>query len=127
MIQKILGSQNVTVHVGNDGFEAVSMIEKNKGAPYDVVFMDVQMPGCDGLQATRLIRAWEKETGHQPHFICALTAHANQRDVDECFYAGMDRYLSKPLNMQDIRDVLLLEIPERAEVSTSRGGNTLER
>ena len=42
MIQKILGSQNVTVHVGNDGFEAVSMIEKNKGAPYDVVFMDVQ-------------------------------------------------------------------------------------
>lgn len=106
MIQKILGSENVMADVANDGFEAVTLVTKSDGRPYELVLMDVQMPGCDGLEATRRIRAWESETGQKPLYICALTAHANQSDVDECIKCGMDRYLSKPVNLQDLRDLL---------------------
>ncbi len=72
---------------------------------YDLVLMDVQMPLMDGLEATRLIRDREKETGaHQP--IVALTAHAVKGDEERCKEAGMDSYLAKPIRPEELDAVL---------------------
>jgi two-component system sensor histidine kinase/response regulator len=69
--------------------------------PFDLVLMDVQMPDMDGLEATRAIREWEREAStHLP--IIALTAHALQGDVERCLTAGMDGYVSKPMNPEDL-------------------------
>jgi two-component system, sensor histidine kinase and response regulator len=67
--------------------------------------MDVQMPGMDGLEATRAIR--ESETGTSRHIpIIALTAHAMKGDQDRCREAGMDAYLSKPIHSADLLDMV---------------------
>lgn len=112
MIQKVLGAANVTVHIASDGFEAISMVKKSvpELGSYHLILMDVQMPGCDGLEATRKIREFETATPTMnPHFICALTAHANKSDVDHCMESGMDKYMSKPVNLEDFRELLLVE------------------
>ena len=114
MIQKVLGNDNVDVHVANDGFEAIALVEKNAPlhGPYHLILMDVQMPGCDGLEATKKIREWEEKTNAtKKHFISALTAHANKADVEHCIQVGMDKYMSKPLNLEDFRELLLVEVP----------------
>ena len=68
------------------------------GNPYDLVLMDVQMPGMDGLQAARRIRATEAAAGDRPVRMLALTANAQTEDRDACLAAGMDGLLVKPLD-----------------------------
>jgi len=117
MVQKILGADNVDVHVANDGNEAINMVTKHTpdAGPYHVILMDVQMPNCDGLEATTKIREWEESSkAVNLHFICALTAHANKSDVEACIKSGMDKYMSKPLNLEDFRELLLTEIANHA-------------
>ena len=81
-----------------NGKEAVAAVEKNS---FDLVFMDVQMPEMDGLEATAIIRANEKTSGsHIP--IIAMTAHAMIGDREQCLEAGMDGYLSKPISAQEV-------------------------
>jgi PAS domain S-box-containing protein len=78
------------------------------GVPYDLVLMDVQMPGMDGLEATRRIRAIEVEAGEagQPTPVVALTANAYAEDRAACLAAGMDSLLVKPLDRERLRDAL---------------------
>jgi signal transduction histidine kinase/CheY-like chemotaxis protein len=78
-----------------DGLEAVEAVRR---VPYDVVFMDLQMPELDGLDATRQIRA-EHPQGRRPRII-ALTANAYDEDREACLAVGMDDYLSKPLKTE---------------------------
>jgi two-component system sensor histidine kinase/response regulator len=74
-------------------------------ADFDVIFMDVQMPVMNGLDATRAIRVREGALGrHTP--IVALTAHAIKGDREMCLEAGMDDYLSKPIQTSQLREVL---------------------
>ncbi len=81
------------VTVANNGLEAVKAVEQEQ---FDVVLMDVQMPECDGLQATQLIRQQEQQTQtHVP--IIAMTAHALKGDEERCLASGMDAYLTKPI------------------------------
>jgi CheY-like chemotaxis protein/HPt (histidine-containing phosphotransfer) domain-containing protein len=81
------------VTVVSDGLRA---IEEWKKDHYDLVFMDVQMPKMDGLEATRVIRRLDRERGgHTP--IIALTAAAMKEDVEACHQAGMDGHVAKPI------------------------------
>ncbi len=85
--------------LANNGVEAIKKLNQKK---YDVVLMDVLMPEMDGLEATRFIR---KSQLHQP-VIVAMTANALARDREECMNAGMDFYLSKPLNLKELVNLL---------------------
>jgi len=91
-----------TADVTRNGVEAVEAMADHA---YDIVFMDVQMPVLDGLNATRRIRA-EFPTEHQPYII-ALTANAMAGDEERCIQAGMDAYLSKPLSKERLAMALM--------------------
>ncbi len=80
---------------------------RSAGAPYDLVLMDLHMPGIDGLEATRRIRAAETETGRRTPII-ALTANAFSEDREACLAAGMDSFLVKPLDREQLLAVLNL-------------------
>ncbi len=84
-----------------NGLEAVAAVRR---MPYDVVFMDLQMPELDGLGATRQIRS-DHPDGRRPRII-ALTANAFDEDREECLSAGMDDYLSKPLQREPLEAAL---------------------
>ena len=88
--------------VAGNGAEALDELAHGV---FDLVLMDVQMPDVDGLEATRRIRARERETGgHVP--IIAMTAQALQGDRERCLAAGMDDYLSKPVRARQLYDVI---------------------
>jgi two-component system, sensor histidine kinase and response regulator len=90
------------VTVATDGRQAVALWEKQA---FDVVLMDVQMPIMDGLEATRVIRARERNTDrHVP--IVAMTAHAMKGDRERCLAAGMDHYVSKPIRAARLFEAL---------------------
>jgi CheY-like chemotaxis protein len=90
---RLLERSGHSVSVAANGRDAVSLFEKYH---YDAVLMDVQMPEMDGLEATRLIRRVESESGSHRHTpVIALTAHAMSGDEESCIEAGMDSYLSK--------------------------------
>ena len=85
-----------------DGREALTAVAQ---IPYDVVLMDVQMPGMDGLEATRALRRRELASGeHIP--VVAMTANAMLGDREACLEAGMDDYVSKPIRPQDLYSAL---------------------
>ena len=94
--------------VAQNGLEAVRRAERGI---YDVILMDVQMPGMDGFESARRIRAieTEKQMGATP--IVAMTAHVLERDRDQCFEAGMDAFIPKPFEPAMLRDVLAGYIP----------------
>jgi two-component system sensor histidine kinase/response regulator len=86
------------VMVANTGKEALAALEKQ---PFDLVLMDVHMPEMDGIETTAAIRAKEQATGqHLP--IIAMTASAMKGDRERCLDAGMDGYVSKPFNAQEL-------------------------
>jgi CheY-like chemotaxis protein len=102
LIVGLLSRWGHSVTLAGDGREA---IEAWKSNTFDLVLMDVQMPNLDGLQATRLIRDREQRKGGHIRII-AMTAHAMEGDRQRCLDAGMDGYLSKPVRMQELFDVL---------------------
>ncbi|HZI24501.1 MAG TPA: response regulator, partial [Chryseolinea sp.] len=93
-----LGYKNV--EVAENGLEAV---EKFNEQFYEVILMDVQMPEMDGLEATRLIRTKQ----YQQPVIISMTANAMQDDKEMCLSAGMDDYISKPINLDQLVDALM--------------------
>jgi two-component system, sensor histidine kinase and response regulator len=98
LVTTLLKKRGHDVHAVEDGYAAV---EADSAARYDVIVMDVQMPRMSGLEASVSIRARERGTvRHVP--ILALTAHAMQGDRERCLNAGMDGYLTKPINVDDL-------------------------
>ena len=94
------------VELAADGKQATEMV---RATPYDLVFMDCQMPVMDGYAATAEIRRAEDPANHQ--VIVAMTAHAMQSDRDRCIAAGMDDYVSKPVNRAEVVAILERHIP----------------
>jgi signal transduction histidine kinase/DNA-binding response OmpR family regulator len=78
-------------------------LEMARNHPYDLILMDVQMPEMDGFEATAAIRAWELSHDRRTPIV-ALTANAMKGDRELCLNAGMDGYLTKPINMGDLRN-----------------------
>jgi len=89
------------VEVVGDGEAVLSAVSRRS---FDVVLMDVHMPKCDGLEATRLLRRREGDTRRLP--IIALTANAMKGDEGACLAAGMDAYLAKPVTVKALSDLL---------------------
>jgi signal transduction histidine kinase/DNA-binding response OmpR family regulator len=105
---RLLERLGCTVDVASNGHEALKMVQS---IPFDLVFMDCQMPEMDGFEATRAIRAWENTSrvGLSPATqlpIVALTANAMQGDRERCIQAGMNDYITKPLSRADLARVL---------------------
>ena len=100
-----LGHRPIVVANGIEAIE-VWQAAHAAGTPFDRVLMDVHMPGLDGLEATRRIRAVEAETGTARTPILALTANAFAEDRDACYAAGMDGFLVKPLDRESLATAL---------------------
>lgn len=100
MISSIL--PNIEIEEAKTGKEAYEMAMKNR---YDMIFMDVQMPEMDGNDATRLIREFEKTLNiHTP--IIALTAGALKEEKQKCLDAGMDEFLTKPIDTKKLKETI---------------------
>jgi signal transduction histidine kinase/CheY-like chemotaxis protein/HPt (histidine-containing phosphotransfer) domain-containing protein len=104
LIKSLLARYGHTATVVGNGEEALQEWQKNPGS-YDLIFMDIQMPVMDGFQATRRIRELETMQGGAIPII-AMTAYAMKEDMDKCRAAGMDDYISKPFQAEDILAVL---------------------
>jgi signal transduction histidine kinase/CheY-like chemotaxis protein len=95
--------------VANDGEEVLSALEKQR---YDLIFMDVQMPKLDGLEATRQIRQkWTQAT--ESPYIIAMTAHALQGYREQCIAAGMNDYVTKPIKLEELENAINRCLEER--------------
>jgi PAS domain S-box-containing protein len=101
VIKKILEKQGHVVRVVGSGNEVVSAVTYE---PFDIVFMDVQMPGMSGLEATQMIKNNTSE--EKCPIIIAVTANALQGDREKCLEAGMDEYLSKPIRSETVTEMI---------------------
>jgi two-component system sensor histidine kinase/response regulator len=111
LIARLLEKRGHTVVLVRNGREALEAMDKQS---FDIVLMDVQMPELDGFETTRLIRKREEASGvHLP--IIALTAHAMQGDKERCLACGMDGYIPKPVQPED----MFLEIDRFRKDDTS--------
>ena len=97
---KILKKVNIQPVIANNGLEAVNAV---RSEPFDLVFMDIQMPEMDGITATQIIRA---EEGFQSLPIIAMTAHAMVGDRERSLEAGMNEHIIKPIKPRDLFTVL---------------------
>jgi CheY-like chemotaxis protein len=94
---------NLTYDISNDGLEAIEMYKK---ASYDLILMDENMPYMNGIEAAKNIVIYEKENGLKHTPIVALTANALKGDREKFLEAGMDEYLTKPLDKKRLIEVL---------------------
>ncbi len=101
LVRRLITRLGHRVEIAGDGAAAVAAFAREH---FDVVFLDVQMPEVDGLEAARRIRALEAGARRTP--LIALTAHAMERDRERCIAAGMDDYLTKPLDPEALAAAL---------------------
>ncbi|MBS0287653.1 MAG: two-component sensor histidine kinase BarA [Proteobacteria bacterium] len=101
LVAALLENLGVKADCANNGFEALKFI-KNKN--YDLIFMDIQMPGMDGIEVTNRIRSEESPGTHIP--IIALTAHALTTEREAVLRAGMDDYLTKPIDEKELQRII---------------------
>jgi CheY-like chemotaxis protein len=115
---KILERRGHVVAVAQNGREALEAVQ---AANFDLVLMDVQMPEIDGIEATRRIRSWERAAGRRT-MIAAMTAHAMIEDRKRCLEAGMDAFVTKPLQIAELAAVL----KQASDVASGEAPPTLE-
>jgi CheY-like chemotaxis protein len=114
---RLLRKLGCVVEVAHNGNEALQKATANS---YDVILMDVHMPGMDGLEATRLIRSAEQNGQHCP--IVALTASAMDEDRARCLRAGMDDFFVKPVQLEDLHELLRRHV-HSSRIDQNRGSS----
>ncbi len=98
---RVLGKRGHTVVIVGNGREALAALDEPGQRRFDLILMDVQMPEMDGFEATEIIRARDRSAGtHLP--IIAMTAYAMKGDAERCLAAGMDGYVSKPIQVDQL-------------------------
>ena len=102
VIRRLLEKRGHAVSLVVNGQEAVQAVGRET---FDLVLMDVQMPEMDGLEATAAIRLAERGNGRHQRIV-AMTAHALKDDAARCLAAGMDGYLSKPIQLEEFTEIL---------------------
>lgn len=113
--RRFLERMGLTVTVANDGAEAVNAYQANyfdMTNAFDMIFMDLQMPVMDGYEATRRIRDFEAWNPRKP--IIALTANAMSGQMERCIASGMDGFLTKPIQIELLREVVDKHCPKAA-------------
>ena len=106
---RMLGKMGHSIVVANNGHEALYLLAQQK---FDLVLMDIQMPEMDGLTATQKIREGEAQ-GRSRIPIIAVTAHAMKGDRERCVGAGMDGYITKPINGRALEEAIAAVVPGR--------------
>jgi CheY-like chemotaxis protein len=105
VVKRMLTKDGYEVDIANNGEAVLNKVEKQ--GPYDLIFMDCQMPHMDGYEATRRIRALEQNISSPKRIpIIALTANAMLGDREKCLEAGMDDYIAKPVKKEAIAEML---------------------
>lgn len=120
IMKRMLGLEGIRdVELAVNGEQAVAKVEDaiRRGVHYDIVFMDIQMPYMDGLQATKVIRT---QLGYT-YPVVALTAFADEENAQQCTEAGMDSFLEKPIMRGSLRDILEEYCGEWALMSPQNG------
>ncbi|MBF0357639.1 MAG: response regulator [Magnetococcales bacterium] len=121
VIQGMLQRYGLNVEFAKNGSEA---LEKLTTSHYDLVFMDCQMPEMDGFDACRAFRNKEGKGHHTP--IVALTAYAMAEDRKKCLDAGMDDYLSKPINGSSLSSALIRWLGKESRADTGKENSSLD-
>jgi two-component system sensor histidine kinase BarA len=124
LVQTLLGDMGAQVSTASSGYEA---LEKAQQESFDLILMDVQMPGMDGRQTTEAIRQHESEHGQPPTPIVALTAHALANEKRALLQSGLDDYLTKPISERQLAQVVLkwtgLALRNQGPEQTSESAN----
>ncbi len=118
----LLQKQGLSVDVADNGLLALEAVQTKK---YNLVLMDVQMPEMDGLEATRRIREFEGSSRHTP--IIAMTAHAMKGDRERCLAAGMDDYVTKPLEPKQVLATIELWLSGDQSLQVEMEGPAVEK
>jgi signal transduction histidine kinase/DNA-binding NarL/FixJ family response regulator len=115
LIKRVLEDHGITVELANNGLEA---FEKRRSNHYDMLFMDIQMPVMDGIEATHEILDYEEDE-NIPHVpIVALTANALKGDRERFLAEGMDEYITKPIETAELLYVLNKFLSDKAKIVT---------
>lgn len=114
LVSSLLEDMGVSVDCANSGFEALECINRKK---YDLILMDIQMPGIDGIEVTSRIRLNESPGQHIP--IIALTAHTLAIEREAVIRAGMDDYLTKPIDELELQRIIRVWTKERVETTVA--------
>ncbi|MBT8344433.1 MAG: response regulator, partial [Sulfurovum sp.] len=124
LIKRILEEHGITVDIANNGLES---FEKRRSGNYDLLFMDIQMPVMDGIEATHEILDYEEdeELAHVP--IVALTANALKGDRERFLSEGMDEYITKPIETTELLYVLNKFLSDKASSHTKEPANVEEK
>ncbi len=107
---EFLGTLGIKPDIAANGSEAVAMAAER---PYDIIFMDIQMPVMDGLEAARRIREQEAEAGTVRTPIIAMTANAMSGDREKSLEAGMNAHITKPIDLQELEKTIVQWLPDR--------------
>jgi light-regulated signal transduction histidine kinase (bacteriophytochrome)/DNA-binding response OmpR family regulator len=108
IIRRLLEKLGHALEIANNGSDALALLAQQR---FDLILMDVQMPEMDGFQATERIREMERST-HSHISIIAMTAHAMKGDRERCLAAGMDGYVSKPINARELETAIGVHGPK---------------